>query len=84
MAAERRLLLASVLFAVLWTLGMIWWTGIETANAVALSIAGVVVERSGTLRCAGGCAAACAPDAADRRRQIRAPKFWHELVFSYC
>lgn len=34
--------LASAMFAALWTLGMIWWTGTETANIVALSIAGVV------------------------------------------
>jgi hypothetical protein len=42
MTPQTRLVLASVLFAVLWTLGMIWWTGTETANIVALSIGGTV------------------------------------------
>jgi len=42
MAPQTRLLLASVAFAILWTLGMIWWTGWETANVVILSICGIV------------------------------------------
>ena len=42
MTPHTRLILASVFFAVFWTLGMIWWTGTETANIVALSIAGAV------------------------------------------
>ena len=42
MTPERRLVLASVFFAVFWTLAMIWWTGTQTANIVSLSIAGTV------------------------------------------
>lgn len=42
MTPERTLVLASIVFAVLWTLGMIWWTGTQTANIVILSIAGAI------------------------------------------
>jgi hypothetical protein len=42
MTAQARLIVASVVFALLWTLGMIWWTGTQTANIVITSIAGVV------------------------------------------
>ena len=42
MTSQAGLLLGSVVFAVLWTLGMIWWTGTETANIVILLISGVV------------------------------------------
>ena len=34
------LILASVFFAVAWTLLMIWWTGYERANVVILAICG--------------------------------------------
>jgi hypothetical protein len=40
MPSSNRLVFSSVLFAVLWTLGMIWWTGTETANIIMLVIAG--------------------------------------------
>ncbi|HEY1362811.1 MAG TPA: hypothetical protein VGF60_11260 [Xanthobacteraceae bacterium] len=42
MTAQSRLVLGSVTFAVLWTVGMIWWTGTEAANVVILSVSGVV------------------------------------------
>jgi hypothetical protein len=42
MTPQIRLLLASLAFAVLWTLGMLWWTGTETANIVVTSIAGAM------------------------------------------
>jgi hypothetical protein len=42
MAPQTRLVLSSIVFAVLWTSGMIWWTGTETANIVILSIAGAL------------------------------------------
>jgi hypothetical protein len=42
MSPQTRLVLGSVAFAVIWTLGMIWWTGWEAANIVVLSICGVV------------------------------------------
>jgi len=42
MPSSNRLVFSSVLFAVLWTLGMIWWTGTETANIIMLVIAGAV------------------------------------------
>jgi hypothetical protein len=42
MTPQTRLVLGSVVFAVLWTLGMIWWTGTETANIVILLISGAV------------------------------------------
>ena len=42
MTSQTGLLLGSVAFAVLWTLGMIWWTGTETANIVMLLISGAV------------------------------------------
>ena len=42
MTPERTLVWASIGFAVLWTLGMIWWTGTQTANIVILSVAGAV------------------------------------------
>jgi len=43
MSFDTRLVLSSILFAVLWTGFMIWWTGTETANVVILSIAGIVI-----------------------------------------
>jgi hypothetical protein len=42
MTPQTRLVLASVAFAVLWTLGMLWWTGTQTANIVITSIGGAV------------------------------------------
>ena len=42
MTPRTRLALASILFAVLWTAGMIWWTGTDIANIVGLSIGGAV------------------------------------------
>ena len=42
MTPQTRLVLASVFLAVFWTLGMIWWTGTDTANIVSLSVAGAV------------------------------------------
>jgi len=42
MNPQHRLVLASVMFAVLWTLGMIWWTGVDTVNIIGLSISGAV------------------------------------------
>ena len=42
MTPHNSLVYASIAFAVLWTLGMIWWTGTETANIVILSIAGAI------------------------------------------
>jgi hypothetical protein len=42
MTPHTRLVLASVAFAVLWTLGMLWWTGTQTANIVITSISGAV------------------------------------------
>lgn len=32
---------SAVFFGVLWTLGMIWWTGTETANVVIFSLCGI-------------------------------------------
>jgi len=43
MSFDTRLVLSSIVFAVLWTGFMIWWTGTETANVVILSIAGIVI-----------------------------------------
>jgi hypothetical protein len=40
MNCQTRLLLSSVLFAALWTLGMIWWTGTDIANVVITTIGG--------------------------------------------
>jgi hypothetical protein len=42
MNPQRQLVLASVIFAVPWTLGMIWWTGVNTVNIIGFSISGVV------------------------------------------
>jgi hypothetical protein len=43
MSPQRRLIFASVAFAVLWTAGMIWWNSpMETAGAVILMIAGAL------------------------------------------
>ena len=42
MNPEFRLTWASILFAVLWTGGMIWWTGPEPANVVILAICGAI------------------------------------------
>ena len=42
MNPQRQLMLASVIFAVLWTLGMIWWAGVDTVNIIGFSISGAV------------------------------------------
>lgn len=42
MSPQTRLVMGSIVFAMLWILGMIWWTGWEIANVVVLSICGVV------------------------------------------
>jgi uncharacterized membrane protein (DUF4010 family) len=42
MTPQSRLVLASIIFAVLWTAGMIWWTGRETSNVVIMVVAGAV------------------------------------------
>src|SRR5262245_26702392 len=42
MTPQRSLVLASIAFAVLWTLGMIWWTGTQIGNVISLTIAGAV------------------------------------------
>jgi hypothetical protein len=42
MTSQTSLVCASVLFAVLWTAGMIWWAGIEIVNIVGFSVAGVL------------------------------------------
>jgi len=36
MTTPRRLLWSTILFGVLWTLGLIYWTGTDTANIVIL------------------------------------------------
>jgi hypothetical protein len=47
MSSQRRLILASLLFAVLWTAGMIWWNSpMETARVVILMASGAI---AGTL-----------------------------------
>jgi len=43
MTHQTRLMLASIMFAVLWTAAMIGWTGTETANVIIFSIAGAVI-----------------------------------------
>jgi hypothetical protein len=43
MTAQSRLKLSAVMFAVLWTAGMIWWSGDTSIVRVAiLSVAGVM------------------------------------------
>jgi hypothetical protein len=42
MTAQASLIAASVFFAALWIVGMLWWTGTEAANVVITSISGVV------------------------------------------
>ena len=42
MTSSNSLVFSSVLFAVLWALGMIWWTGTETLNIVMFVIAGAL------------------------------------------
>ena len=42
MSQQRRLMLASILFAVLWTTGMIWWNGSTFAGALILMIGGAL------------------------------------------
>ena len=42
MNSESRLTWAAILFAVLWTGGMIWWTGPEPANVLILAICGAI------------------------------------------
>ena len=42
MSSDIRLIWASILFAVLWTGGMIWWTGPQPANVVILAICGAI------------------------------------------
>ena len=43
MTPQRSLALGSVVFAVLWTLGMIWSTGTDVVNVVILSLTGTAV-----------------------------------------
>ena len=43
MTHQKRLMLASIAFAVLWTAAMIGATGTDTANVVIFSIAGAVI-----------------------------------------
>ena len=42
MNPQTRLILASVFFAVFWTLGMIWWTGNDIASIIVHAIGGAV------------------------------------------
>jgi hypothetical protein len=42
MTSDLALIWASILFAVLWTAGMISWTGAETANVVILTMCGAI------------------------------------------
>jgi len=41
MTSSTRLIVSSVLLAVVWTVMMIWWTGTERANVLVLSLCGV-------------------------------------------
>lgn len=41
MFPRTRLIRAAVFFAVFWTAFMIWWTGNDAVNVVAMSVAGV-------------------------------------------
>jgi hypothetical protein len=43
MNPERRLLLASIAFAVLWALGMIWWSDRSPASIIIWLIGGVLI-----------------------------------------
>lgn len=43
MTHQTRLVLASIVFAVIWTLGMIWWTGPESVNVIILAVCGVLL-----------------------------------------
>jgi hypothetical protein len=43
MSEQRRLVFASLLFAVLWAAGMLWWESpLDTAEAIIIVIAGAV------------------------------------------
>jgi hypothetical protein len=42
MNPQNRLVVASVLFAVLWTAGMVWWMGVGIASIVIFSIGGAI------------------------------------------
>jgi hypothetical protein len=42
MFPRDRLIRASIFFGVFWTAFMVWWTGTDAANIVALSIAGAI------------------------------------------
>jgi hypothetical protein len=42
MSADRRLIAASFVFTILWTMFMIWWNSPGLAGAVILAIAGVL------------------------------------------
>ena len=46
MSPQRRLILASIFFAVFWTAGMIWWNAPAIAGAIILMFAGAL---AGTL-----------------------------------
>jgi hypothetical protein len=41
MSADRRLIVASFVFAILWTAGMIWWNAPGLAGSIIMMIAGV-------------------------------------------
>ncbi len=40
MSADRRLIVASFVFAILWTAGMIWWNAPGIAGSIIMMIAG--------------------------------------------
>jgi hypothetical protein len=42
MSSEARLVPASIVFAVLWTVGMIFWSGHDTVSIVILTVGGAV------------------------------------------
>jgi hypothetical protein len=43
MNPEKRLLLASIAFAVLWTVGMIWWSDRTPVSIIAWLIGGALI-----------------------------------------
>ena len=42
MSADRQLIVASFIFAVLWSAGMIWWSAPGIAGSIIYMIAGVL------------------------------------------
>jgi hypothetical protein len=42
MSPQRRLMIASIFFAVFWSAGMIWWNAPKVAGAVILMVAGAL------------------------------------------